>query len=110
MIAMRMVQVAVDEIVDMVAMRHGLMPAVWAMDMRAMDVRRAVHGIPGVDRDDVLVDVIAVHVMQMAVVQIVNMAVMADCGVSALRAMLVRVVGVVLLGTCGHWQCSSVKG
>jgi hypothetical protein len=71
-----------------------------------VDLRRAVHGIRGVNRDDVLVDVIPVHVVEMAVVKIIHMAVMANRGVPAVRAMIMSVVGVMFLGACSHWQCS----
>jgi len=52
------------------------------------------------------VDVILVHVMKMAVMEIVHVAVMANCGVPATRPMLVSVVGMVFLGACRHRQCS----
>jgi hypothetical protein len=43
----------------------------------------------GVDRDDMFVDMILMHVMKMAIVQIVHMAVMANRGVPAVRAVFV---------------------
>ena len=52
------------------------------------------------------VDVILVHVMKMAVMEIVHVAVMANCGVPATRPVLVSVVGMVFLGACSHRQCS----
>jgi hypothetical protein len=48
-----------------------------------------VHGVRGADRDDVLVNMIPVHAVQMAVMKIVNVAVMANSRVPAVRAMLV---------------------
>jgi hypothetical protein len=54
------------------------------------------------------VDVILVHVVEMAIVQIVDVAVMANRGVPAIRAMLMRVVGVVFLRASGHRHCSSL--
>jgi hypothetical protein len=54
------------------------------------------------------VHVILVHMVEMAVVKIIHMAVVADRGVPAIRPMLVSVVGVVFLGTCGHW-CRSLR-
>lgn len=48
-----------------------------------------------------LVDVILMHVMKMAIVEIVYMAFMPDCGMTAGWAMLVGVVEMVLLGA-GH--------
>jgi hypothetical protein len=106
MITMGMMQPAVYKIVDMVAMRHRFVSAVWTVLVRAMDFGRALHGICGVNRDGVLVHVILVHMMEMAIVQVVHMIAMANRSVSAVRAMLVSVVGVVFLGTCGHRQRS----
>jgi hypothetical protein len=47
------------------------------------------------------VDVILVHVMQMTIVKIVDMAVMPDRGVAAVRAVLMGMVVMVLFGA-GH--------
>jgi hypothetical protein len=102
MVTVRMMQPAVDEIVDMVTMRHRFMAAVRTVHVRAVDLRRAVHGIFIADRDDMFVDVILVHMVQMAVVKIIHMAVMANRDVPAFRAMLMSVVGMVFLGACGH--------
>ena len=55
------------------------------------------------------VHVILVHMMEMAVVKIIDMAVMANRGVPATRAMLMSVVGMVFLGTCSHLRCSIAK-
>jgi hypothetical protein len=52
------------------------------------------------------VRVILVHMMEMAIVKIVHMAVMTNRGMPALRAMPVSVVGMVFLATSGHRQCS----
>jgi hypothetical protein len=65
-----------------------------------------LHGICGVDRDGVLIHVILVHVMQMAIMKVIHMAVMVNRSVPAIRTMLVSVVRVVFLGTCSHWPCS----
>jgi len=69
-----------------------------------VDLRRAVHRICGVDRDDMFVHVIFVHMVEMTVVKIIHMAVMANRGVPAFRAMAMSVVGMVFLGGCGHWR------
>ena len=106
MITVRMVQPAVYKIIDMVTMRHRFMSAVWTVRVRAVDLRRAFHGICCGDRKDMFVHVILVHMMEMAVVKIIHMAVMANRGVPAFRAMVMSVVGVMFLGACSHWQCS----
>jgi hypothetical protein len=102
MITVRMVQPAVYKIVDMVTMRHRFMSAVWTVRVLAMDLRSALHGICCIYRDDMFVHVILVHMVEMAIVKIIHMTVMTNRGVPAIRAMLVSVVGVVFLGTCGH--------
>jgi hypothetical protein len=108
MITMGMMQSAVYKIVDMVTMRHRFMSAVWTVRVRAVDLRRALRRICCADRDDMFIHVILVHVVEMAIVQIVHMTVVANRSVSAVRAMLVSVVGVVSLGTCGH-SCRSLR-
>jgi hypothetical protein len=55
-----------------------------------------------------LVDVILVHMVEMAIVQIIHMAFMANCGVPATRPMPVSVVSVVFLGACSHC-CRSLR-
>jgi hypothetical protein len=106
MIAVRMVQPSVYEVVDMITMRHRFVSAIWTVCVRAMDLRGALHGICGVDRDGVLIHVILVHVMQMAIMKVIHMAVMVNRSVPAIRTVLMSVVRVVFLGTCGHWPCS----
>jgi hypothetical protein len=48
------------------------------------------------------VHVILVHMVEMAVVKIIHMAVMANRGVPAFRAVLMGVVGMMLLGAGRH--------
>ena len=72
-IAMRMVQVAVDEIVDVVPMRYRFVTAARAMDVTRLMaatvvIRCALVGIRCIDRERMLVDMITVHMMQMTVV------------------------------------------
>jgi len=106
MITMRMVQSAVYEIVDMITMRHRFMSAVRTVCVGAVNLRSAFHGIRRVVHNDMFVDVIVVHVVEMAIVKKIHVALMANRRVPAIRAMLMRVIGVVFLGTCGHWRHS----
>ena len=48
------------------------------------------------------VHVILVHMVEMAIVKIIHMAVMANRGVPAVRAMIVGVIGMMLLGAGRH--------
>jgi hypothetical protein len=106
MITVGMMEPAVYKVVDMVTMRHRFMSAVWTVRVRAVDLRRALHGICGVDRDSVLIHVIVVHMMEMAIMKVIHMAVMVNRCVPAVRTVLMSVVRVVFLRTCGHWPCS----
>ena len=99
-VAVRVVQVPIDEVIDVVAMWHRFVTAAGAMDVScfvaaAVVVGRAGVRVGGADSDAVFIDVAAVRVVQVAVVQVVNVAVVLDGGVAAARAVLVRVVGVV---------------
>ena len=102
MIAMRVMQVSAHQVIDVISMRHGFVPAGWTMLVRATRLRRALHGIGRIDRDGVLVDMILVHVVQMPVVQIIDVALMAYRRMPAVGTMLVGMVGMMLLGAGGH--------
>jgi hypothetical protein len=107
MVAVRVVQVAIDEIVDVVAMRHGLVTApgpvlVSRLMSRTLVLGRASVRVRSGDLDRVLVDVVGMHVMEMAVMEIIDVIAMLDRRVSAAGAVLVRVVGVMWLGTRRH--------
>ena len=96
-VTVRVMQVAGDEVVDVIAVRDLLVTAVRAVDVLALVggavvLRSAVGGMVGVDLDDVLVDVIPVGVMQVPAVEIVDVAVVFDGGVSAARLVLVLVL------------------
>ena len=99
---MRMMQVTIHQVVDMVAVGDRLMPAAGTVLVGTLYVRRAAGRIGRVDTDDMFIDVVAMHVVQMAVVQIVDVAVMADCGMAAAGAVLMGMVRMVLLIASGH--------
>lgn len=104
-IAVRMVQMTVDQVIDMVAVRHRFVAAAGSVRMSCavagtMMLRRAAVRVGGADGDHVLVDMVAMHVVQMAVVQEIDVAFVAHRSVTALRAVLVVVMGV--LSAAGH--------
>jgi hypothetical protein len=96
MIAVRMMEMVADAVIDMVAVRHGLVAAAGTVNMArlvpaAAVVGGALLGVVARHRDHVLVHMILVRVMQMAVVQIVDMPVMVHRVVAAARAVPVIV-------------------
>ena len=105
MITMRMVKASVDEIVHVIAMRDGLVAATGAMHMTSFvpaGMSRASGWVPLADLNHMLVHMVAMGVVQMAIMQIVDMIVVADRCMAAARPMLVIMVGVVGCTAYGH--------
>jgi hypothetical protein len=89
---MRMVQVAVDQIVHVVSVHNPFVPAVRSMNViglmsPAPVVRRAASLVICPYFQLVFVHMIPVHMMEMTIVEIIGMAVVSDCGVATIRAM-----------------------
>ena len=90
---------ALNEVVGVITVRHLLMTAVRSV-LVGVGVRATVvlgrtgRGVLSVNLNRVLVDVILVGMMEMAVVQIVDMTVVLDRGVAAIRAVSMIVAGV----------------
>jgi hypothetical protein len=106
-ILVRMMQMALDQIVDVITVRHGLMAATGGMLVPRRVPAAVVLGgahvrIVGVRRDDMLVDVVAMNVVQMPVVQVVDMPVVADGGVAALPPVTMRMVGMFQVVAIAH--------
>jgi hypothetical protein len=91
--------VIADEVVDMVAMRHGLVATSGPVHMPGIVRAARVAGLAArrmrrIDRDHALVDVVVVRVVKMAVVQVIDVSVVLDGTMPAFGAvdMLVSVV------------------
>jgi hypothetical protein len=99
-VAVRVVQVAIDEVVDVVAVGDGLMPTAWAMDVLGGVACAAVRGgalrwVLVAHGQAVLFDrACRGGVVEVAVVEVVHVPVVLDGGVAAGGAVLVVVVGV----------------
>jgi hypothetical protein len=98
------VKVPVDDVIGVVAVGDRFVPAVLAVRMGSFvasaRVRgRAIRRVRAADAESVLVDVIAVHVVQVPVVEEVLVAVVLDGLVTAIRSVnvLVLVVRLVLV-------------
>jgi hypothetical protein len=91
-VAVRVVKMVGDAIVDVVAMRHRLMTA-----GRTVHMARVMSTATVLARylDHVFVDMIFVRMVEMTIVQKVDMATVAHGGVSAARPMLMSMVGMV---------------
>ena len=96
--AMGVVQMTVDKIVDMVAVRNGLVSATWPMNVPALVAAASMAGGAGIrvgrrDCQRMLFNrTISIHVVQVAIVQVIDMVFVLYCGVPAIGAVLMVVV------------------
>src|ERR1051326_3903472 len=89
-VAVRMMKVSIHEIIFMVSVRNAWMPTVGSMDMmRHMfldgEPRGALVGICGADGNHMIIHMGAMHVMQVAGVEVVGMSVMENRDMAATR-------------------------
>ena len=111
MITMWMMEVAANAVVDVVGVRNRLVAAAGTVDMTgfvsaAAMVRSAAVGVLPGDVDHVLVDMILMRVVEVTIVQIIDVAVVANGGVAASRPMLVSMVRMSRCAAGGHWVSS----
>lgn len=108
MTVVRVVQMSLDQVIDVVAMRHrGVTAAIAVLVVAAVPPatvsRRAPVRVGLVHRDPMLVHLIAVRVVKVTVVQVVDVAVVSHRGVSA--AVTVA-MGVSRMGVAAHGPSS----
>lgn len=112
---MWVVQAAIDEIADMSAMVHRLMPAAGAVHMAGLvaEMRRiyrcAAARVGVGNLDLVLVNMVAMRMVQMPVMDVVDMIAVTHGCVAAPWAMFMRVVGVFGVVALGH-NCPFPRG
>ena len=102
MVAVRMVQVAVDEVIDVIAVRDRLMAAAGAVYVvlrmpAARVLRRAVARILDRYVQSVFLDLAPLGVVQVAVVQVIDVIAVLDRGVAAILAVIVIVIVLVMM-------------
>ncbi|HUA38815.1 MAG TPA: hypothetical protein VMA35_10530 [Candidatus Sulfopaludibacter sp.] len=101
MSVVRVMQSAVNQIINVIAVRNGCVAAVGTMNVLlvvAFRTERAFVGIHGADGDGVFVHMVAVRMMQMAIVKIIHVPIVHDGDVSAIFAMDMRMIGVRFAG------------
>lgn len=95
-IAVRMVQVSVYQVVGVIAVRNSRVAAIrpvlmgFLVTATAM-VWRASGRVCRVDGQGMFLDLAAILVMQMAVMQVIDVSLVQDAGMPAIRAVPVRV-------------------
>ena len=108
---------SIDQVVDMIAMRDGLVAATGSVPVSflmaaAVVVGSCRCGISRVDGNYVLVHMSLVRVVHVSVVEIVRVALMLDCGMPASGTMLMgmRVVRFTLVLLCHGILLNAVFG
>lgn len=95
-IAMRMVQLTIDQVIDVIAMRHRLVPATWPMMVIAVMTgagrRYRLMRSTGRVFQPVFIDMALMRMMQMPFMQVIDMAVMANRGMTAARTVDMRMI------------------
>lgn len=114
MCAVRMVEVAVHQIVHMVAVRHNFVATTWPMYVRRfMTITGVARGactrVRRRNRNHMLIHVIAMRVMQVTIMKVVHMVVVANGQMSAACAVLVVVMREVCLIAGGHGMLRKVN-
>jgi len=105
-----MMEMTVHQVVHVIAVGNRRVATAWTMYVvacmsGAVVTQSAVVRVVAVHVEFVLVDMIPVRMVQMTVMEVVDVAVMDDRGMTAVRAMTVIVVGVyvaVIRGHVGH--------
>ena len=94
-------EMPIDDVVDVVPMGYGFVATAWAVDMiwivaGALVIRCAGIGVLFGDFQAVLIDVVAVDVMEMPVVKVIDVIAMPNGCVPTTRTMLVVMIGVLV--------------
>lgn len=104
MVAMLVMQTAVDDVVNVIAVRYGFVAATFAVNVAVAGVNRmATVRIGFIDAQCVLVVVAVVFMVQVAVVQIIDVAFVFDGSVAAVCAVDVVMM---FVGFAGHFFLS----
>jgi putative membrane protein len=106
-VAVLVMQAAVDDVVDVITVRYGFVAATFAVNVAVAGVNwMATVRIGFIDAKGVLVVVAVVFMVQMAVVQIIDVAFVFDGSVAAVCA--VNVV-MMFVGFAGHFFSPNVQ-
>lgn len=104
-VPMRVMQSAVNDVVDMVSMGNRLMTATRTVDMGVVVLDRlAMVRIRSIDLQTMLIVVVAMLVMHMTVVQVIEVVPVLYLGMATVLAVLVVVVFMHLTVFLGHHQ------
>jgi hypothetical protein len=104
MVAVDMMEMSMDQIIHMISVRHRLVAAAGAMAMSllmlaAIMIGGAVRGIIAIHFQAMFLHDGPGHVMEMAIMEVIDVAIVLDPRMPALGSMLMR-VSLVMAGHC----------
>ena len=107
MATMRVMKMPIDQIINMLAVGYSLVAAIWTVYMRlrvarAQVLRRTIFRVGGCYFYYMFINVILVLVVQMSVMQIIDMIIMHDTRMAALRPVWMSMIFVLWQATIGH--------
>ena len=107
MAGMRMMKTALDEKIDMIAMRHGLVAAPRPMRMARFVTgmcvfRSAMVRVDGAYFDDMFIHMIVMRMVEMTIMQIIDVVAMANRNMATPRSVLMRMIGMSGVVVLGH--------
>jgi len=107
MVTVRMVKVAIDQVIDVIPVWHGFVPASGSVNVAgfvpaAVVIRGASVRVLLTDFESMLIHVTGMWVMQMAVMEKIDMPVVPYRSMAAVLAMPVVMVGMVRQFTSAH--------
>ena len=106
-VAVLVMQTAIDDVVDMIAVRYGFVAATFAVNVVVAGVNRmAAVRVGFIDAQGMLVVVAVVLMVQVAIVQIIDVSFMFDSSMAAVCA--VNVV-MMFVGFAGHFFSPNVQ-
>jgi hypothetical protein len=114
MASVMVVQVAVDQVIHVISMRHSFMAAVRAVSVllvvsRTLMTRRALLRIGRVHLNAMVIYMVAMWVMQVTVVKIIGMSVVFYSRMAAIWAMMVAVISRMLMMSFRHGLLLSLR-
>jgi hypothetical protein len=104
-VAVRVMKMAVDQVINVIPMRYCFVSTAWTVDVTRVvptAIWRTLVRVFCADLDLVFVDMITMRMVQMSIMQIVDVVTVLDRGMSTARAMLMVVVSMVRFVACAH--------
>jgi len=105
MVTVRVMQVPCHQVVDMIAVGYGGMTTVLTVNVSffmatTVVLRSAIVRVGGTHFQDVLIDMVTMHMVEMTIMQVIGVAVVNDGNMTTIRPVLMAMTFVGFAGFC----------